>query len=169
VGTRLATAYDDPALGGVYKLAAVRRPGEKWRYRVKLSEQAVKTSTPGVLQVRRFSFGAELIADAIFDEERGWPTADYSIVDPLDMTRQKRIRSDADYTDLLVPVLRAGKSVYDSPQLSTIRERTLSQLALLPSGVKRFLNPYQYPVGLEPSLFELKTRLVLEARKARAT
>jgi nicotinate phosphoribosyltransferase len=168
VGTRLATAYDDPALGGVYKLAAVRKPGEKWRYRVKLSEQAVKISIPGVLQVRRFSIGGELIADAIFDEEHGWPTADSSIVDPLDMTRRKRIRNDAEYMDLLVPVLRGGKPVYDSPRLSMIRERTLSQLALLPSGVKRFLNPHQYPVGLEQSLFELKTRLVLEARKARA-
>ena len=168
VGTRLATAYDDPALGGVYKLGAVRKPGEAWSYRVKLSEQAVKTSTPGVLQVRRFSASGQLIGDAIFDQERGWPTAERIIVDPLDMTRHKTIPSNADYADLLVPVLRAGKPVYESPSLSTVRERTLSQLALLPSGVKRFLNPHQYPVGLEPSLFELKTRLVLEARKANA-
>ncbi|MFH0903435.1 MAG: nicotinate phosphoribosyltransferase [Pseudomonadota bacterium] len=169
VGTRLATAYDDPALGGVYKLAAVRRPGEKWNYRVKLSEQAVKTSTPGILQVRRFAAGTEMIADAIFDEERGWPAGDYSIVDPFDITRQKRIKRDTGYTDLLVPVLRAGKPVYESPLLATIRERALAQLALLPSGVKRFLNPHQYPVGLEQSLFDLKTRLVLGARKPSST
>jgi nicotinate phosphoribosyltransferase len=165
VGTKLATAYDDAALGGVYKLAAVRKPGEKWHYRVKLSEQAVKVSTPGILQVRRFHTRSELIADAIFDEERGWRNpAQPSIVDPLDMTRRKRIPHGAAHEDLLVPVLRAGKSVYDPPPLAMVRERALSQIASLPAGVTRLLNPHVYPVGLEPSLHEVKTRLVLEAR-----
>ena len=49
VGTRLVTGCDDPALGGVYKLSAIRRPGEAWQYKVKLSEQAAKVSTPGRL------------------------------------------------------------------------------------------------------------------------
>jgi nicotinate phosphoribosyltransferase len=165
VGTKLATAYDDPALGGVYKLAAVRKPGEPWHYRVKLSEQAVKVSTPGVLQVRRFRIGSELVADAIFDEDRGWRSAgEPSIVDPFDMTRRRRIPHGAAYEDLLVPVLRGGKSVYETPRIAMVRERALSQIASLPAGVKRLLNPQLYPVGLEPSLHDLKTRLVLEAR-----
>src|SRR5574341_611252 len=55
VGTRLVTGHDDPALGGVYKLSAVRmKPGGPWVPRVKLSEQANKTSLPGLLQVRRY-------------------------------------------------------------------------------------------------------------------
>ncbi len=165
VGTRLVTGNDDPALGGVYKLSAVRRPGEKWQYRVKLSEQAVKVSTPGLLQVRRFTSGSALVADAIYDEELGWRDDESVIVDPLDLTRRKRIPPGTDHSDLLVPVLRDSKPVYESPPLPMIRERTLSQLARLSDGMKRFLNPHQYPVGLEPSLHELKTRLVLEARK----
>ena len=32
VGTRLATAYDQAALGGVYKLAALRKEGKDWSY-----------------------------------------------------------------------------------------------------------------------------------------
>jgi nicotinate phosphoribosyltransferase len=165
VGTKLATAYDDPALGGVYKLAAVRKPGEPWHYRVKLSEQALKVSTPGVLQVRRFRVDSELVADAIFDEERGWRSpGEPSIVDPFDMTRRKRIPNGAAYVDLLVPVLRGGKSVYETPPIAMVREQALSQVAALPAGMKRLLNPQLYPVGLEPSLHDLKTRLVLEAR-----
>jgi nicotinate phosphoribosyltransferase len=166
VGTRLVTGHDDPALGGVYKLSAVRRPGEKWQYRVKLSEQAVKVSTPGILQVRRFGSADGLVADAVYEEELGWRDGGRTIVDPLDITRRKTIAHEVAYSDLLVPVMRGGRPVYDSPPLAQIRERTLSELARLPTGVKRFLNPHEYPVGLEPSLHELKTRLVLEARRS---
>ena len=60
VGTKLATAYDQPALTGVYKLTALRHPGEAWQPKVKVSEQTAKVSTPGVLQVRRYRRGAEL-------------------------------------------------------------------------------------------------------------
>ncbi len=163
VGTRLVTGHDNPALGGVYKLSAVRRPGEPWRYRVKLSEQAAKISTPGVLQVRRYTRGTELLGDAIYDEGLGCAAG--AIVDPLDPTRSKHFPPNAEQTDLLVPVMRAGKPVYASPPLTEIRERARSQVANLSGGVKRFLNPHEYPVGLEPSLHELKTRLILEARK----
>ena len=64
VGTRLATAFDDPALGGVYKLTSVCHPGGSWQYRVKVSEQAAKTTTPGILQVRRFLRDGGFEADA---------------------------------------------------------------------------------------------------------
>jgi nicotinate phosphoribosyltransferase len=166
VGTRLVTGHDEPALGGVYKLSAVRAPGQAWQYRVKLSEQAAKVTTPGVLQVRRFTTRAGLVADAIFDEDRGWPAGPRAIVDPLDFTRQKKIPADAVAEDLLVPVMRAGKLIYAPPPLAEVRARALAQVAALPVGVRRFLNPHQYPVGLEPSLHERKTRLVLEARGA---
>lgn len=55
VGTKLATAYNQPALGGVYKLCAIRKPGQDWQPKLKLSEQSAKISTPGITQVRRFS------------------------------------------------------------------------------------------------------------------
>ena len=121
---------------------------------------------PGVLQVRRFTDASGMVADAIFDESRGWPEGPRAIVDPMDFTRQKKIPADAAAEDLLVPVMRAGKPVYTPPPLAAVRARALAQVAGLPGGVKRFLNPHQYPVGLEPSLHELKTRLVLEARGA---
>jgi nicotinate phosphoribosyltransferase len=164
VGTRLVTGHDDPALGGVYKLNAVRmRPGEPWTYRVKLSEHVAKTSIPGVLQVRRYETGRGFLADAIYDGERPLP-ASVEIVDPLDMTRRRRLPAQAPGQDLLVPVLRSGKVVLARPGLEEIRRRVQDQLARLHPGIKRFLFPHQYPVGLERGLFDLRTRLVLEAR-----
>ena len=69
VGTRLVTGHDDPALGGAYKLSAIRRPGGAWEPKIKLSEQAIKISNPGVLQVRRYRRDGECAGDVIFDED----------------------------------------------------------------------------------------------------
>ena len=163
VGTKLATAYDQPAMGGVYKLAAVRRPGSEWEYKVKLSEQAIKTSTPGIQQVRRFSTEHEYVADAIYDDLR--PMSDgCTIIDPMDITRRKVISAGTSHVDLLVPIKRAGKIVYQQPSLDQTRSYVQDQLGRFHRGVKRFVNPHQYPVGLEQSLYELKNELVLKAR-----
>jgi nicotinate phosphoribosyltransferase len=163
VGTRLVTGGDQAALGGVYKLAAVRDPGGPWRHRVKISEQAVKTSNPGVQQVRRFSGPDGFVADVIYDEESGIDAAPL-VVDPLDPTRRKRIPAGSTFEDLLLPVMRGGRVVYDPPPLVETQARAKQQVSRLHPGIRRFVNPHQYPVGLALQLYELKTRLVLEAR-----
>ena len=163
VGTKLATGYDQPALGGVYKLSAVRSRGGPWQYKVKLSEQAVKVSNPGILQVRRYRRADQWIADVIFDGQhpiRG----DCVMVDPMDVTRRKVIAGDTTGEDLLVPVFRQGKRVYDVPSVADARRRAREQLAGFHAGVKRLLNPHQYPVGLEEGLHDRKSALILEAR-----
>jgi nicotinate phosphoribosyltransferase len=163
VGTRLVTGHPDAALGGVYKLTAVRRPGEAWRPKVKLSEQRIKTSVPGVLQVRRYRSGAEAVADLIYDVETP-PQGPVTMVDPLDSTRRRSIPDDTSSEDLLVPIYRAGRRVYDPPPLASVRQRVSSELSRFHAGVKRFVNPHRYPVGLERTLHDLRTRLIVEAR-----
>ena len=166
VGTRLVTGHDDGALGGVYKLGAVRSsPDAPWEPRLKLSDQIEKTTIPGVLQVRRFFHDAEFFADVIWEEGLGLPSP-CVMLDPADPTRRREIPAAASFEDLLVPVFRRGRRVYDPPPLADARARTRAQLARFHGGVKRFMNPHPHPVGLERSLHELRTRLVLEARKA---
>ncbi len=168
VGTKLSTAYDQPALGGVYKLAAIRRgPAEPWVDKIKLSEQAIKVSNPGLLQVRRF-FDEEGVAlgDLIYDERMG-ADGDVVMVDPMDMTRRKRLTRDLAHEDLLVPVMRAGQIVEGpatTASIHDIRARVHQQLALFHPGIKRFEHPHQYPVGLELALFDRKMRMILDAR-----
>jgi nicotinate phosphoribosyltransferase len=163
VGTRLITAYDQPALGGVYKLAAVRDAQGGWQYKVKLSEQAIKVSNPGVLQVRRYSQGGEAIGDVIFDEQ--FPIhGDCTMVDPMDMTHRKLIPAGAASEDLLTPVSCRGKCVYRLPSLEQSRQLLQGQLKMFHAGVKRFVHPHQYPVGLELGLHERKSKLILKAR-----
>jgi nicotinate phosphoribosyltransferase len=141
VGTKLVTAYDQPALGGVYKLAALQRPDGTWEPKLKLSEQVSKVTTPGILQVRRFQHAGEFVGDALYDIMYP-PTGEIVIVDPLDATRRKHVSNEASGEDLLIPILRRGELVAERPTLEGIRERVRRQLALLNPAVKRFANPH---------------------------
>ncbi|HSI91317.1 MAG TPA: nicotinate phosphoribosyltransferase [Adhaeribacter sp.] len=163
IGTRLVTAYDQPALGGVYKLGAMRSSNGSWQYKLKLSEQLVKISTPGVQQVRRFYAGKMFVADAIINEAEPLPET-LTITDPLESTRQKTLPAGSTFTDLLVPVFRKGEMVYHLPELALIQERTQQQINSLDPGIRRFRNPHRYPVGLEDGLYRLKTDLIKTLR-----
>ncbi len=163
VGTRLATADGQPALGGVYKLSAIRDgSAQPWSYRVKLSEGRLKTSTPGVLQVRRYLAEGTAVGDMIYDVDHP-PGEKAILVDPADETRRKPLPVDAATDDLLTPVFRQGRRVADVPSLDDARRRAGQQLGLLAPGVKRFENPDDYPAGLEFGLHERKQKLIRDA------
>jgi nicotinate phosphoribosyltransferase len=164
VGTRLVTGYEQSSLGGVYKLSAIREPGGDWQYRLKLSEQSAKTSYPGILQARRFHGDGEFIADVIYDRLVGLGDS-CTLVDPMDPTRRRTIPAGTAYEDLQVPVFRQGRQVYTAPPLESSRDRTREQLDRFHAGIKRFMNPHAYPVGLDLALHELRTRLTLETRE----
>lgn len=163
VGTNLVTARDQPALDGVYKLSAIRDKGGPWKYKLKLSEQMIKVSNPGILQIRRYYSAKENIADAIYDIHHNMDQ-DCIIIDPLDPTRQKILKKNLKSKDLLVPIFRNGKCIYDLPQLADIRSKTQSELNGFYVGVKRFMNPHQYIVGMEKSLYDLKVGLIADIR-----
>lgn len=163
VGTHLVTGKGQAALDGVYKISAIRNQGEEWRYTLKLSEQLLKVSNPGILQVRRFKKEGQYIGDAIFDENSPIQ-GDCHLVDPLDPTREKIFPLHLEYEDLLVPIFRGGKQVYTLPSLSEIRQRTQEELGKFPVGIKRFLNPHQYIVGMEKNIHDQKVRLIKQAR-----
>lgn len=163
VGTKLATAFDQPALGGVYKLAAIRDPAtDDWIPKIKLSEQAVKVSNPGTLQVRRFTDGGTITGDCLYDIRRGF--TDTEMVDVTDSACVHRLSSSEVYEDLLVPVIRGGQVVYDPPSIHESRRRTSEQLRTLPNDVRRLDDPCRYPVGLSRSVHELKRNLMKNLR-----
>ncbi|UOQ53618.1 nicotinate phosphoribosyltransferase [Hymenobacter cellulosivorans] len=167
IGTKLVTAYDQPALGGVYKLAALRKADDSgWEYTVKISEQLAKTSIPGILQVRRYETEkGQPRADMLYNTAEPLP-ADLTIVDPVDPTRRRPIRS-TQFRELLEPVFRQGQLVAELPTLQQSREKAQREVASLDPSIRRFLNPHVYPVGLEESLNTFRTNLILEKRPQR--
>ena len=167
VGTKLVTAYDQPALGGVYKLGAIQANNGTWLPKIKLSEQLIKTSTPGILQVRRyFDDESNATADVIFNELEPLPSP-CKFIDPFDPSIFREMHELMAYQDLLKPAIRTGKVLDEFPSLDSIRTRTSQQLQQFHSSVLRFDNPQKYSVGLEQGLHELKSRLVKEARQTK--
>jgi len=167
VGTKLVTGYDQPAMGGVYKLSAIRTPGAPWQYKIKLSEETEKMSDPGILQVRRYYSESKFLGDMIYDEESA-PAHASTMVDLSDPAKLTTLPTGTPFTNLLVPVLRSGKAVYETPPLAQIQQYTQEQLTRFHAAVKRFDNPQLYPVGLEQHLHEQKNHLISQAREATA-
>lgn len=160
VGTNLVTAYDHPALDGVYKLSALRDEKNKWLYKLKISEQAVKVSNPGRHQVRRFFRDGKQIIDVMYDLELG--ISEHPSAVTLD-SPHKTTQLDASdtYVDLLQPIFRAGVLQAKQKSIHEIRENVLS-------GVKQFVREQGtaiYPVELEQNLHLLKKKLIKELSK----
>ena len=164
VGTKLTTGQPDAALSGIYKLGAVRHPGGQWQYRIKLSDEAAKTSCPGLLQVRRFQQpDGRFIADAIYETDHA--ISEPCVVVDLETEKKTEIPAKTDYSDLLVPVFRRDQLVYQTPNIEASREHARKQLDCAPPEILRLKNPTPYKIGLERSLHELRSTLIARAKE----
>jgi len=164
VGTRLATGGTQSALGGVYKMTALKKDAASpWEPKIKVSDQAIKTSTPGVQGVRRyFNERGRLIGDMIYDLENPPAKGEQAtIIDPHDMTRRKSFAPELECIELLQPQLEDGVDVAPARDLHQIRATALSNLAALDRSHLRFMQPHRYPVGLERSLFERQLEMII--------
>lgn len=162
VGTHLVTGKDQPALDGVYKLAALQNEKGEWIHKLKLSEQTAKVTNPGILQVRRFFDGQFYVGDAIYDELLGIKDP-CTIVDPHDPNNQI---SPKDHSmDLLIPIFRKGKLVYSSPSIQAMQTHAKNELSRLPPSMERFTNPQPYLAGLEKTLYQKKLEMIRKLRE----
>lgn len=165
VGTKLATAFDQPALGGVYKLTAIRPDKQSdWIGRIKVSEQSAKSSVQGVHNVKRFyNEAGNPIGDMVYDVYRS-PEGSCTMIDPADITRQKSFCDSQRFEILLHPVFAQGKRLAPSEPLSEVRKRALEGIAALDDTHQRFLRPHTYAVGLEQTLCYERIELIKRIR-----
>ena len=164
VGTKLTTGQPDAALGGTYKLGAVRRPGGNWQYRIKLSDEPTKTSVPGLLQVRRFhQSDGRFIADAIYEIDHR--VSKRCVIVDLQTEAETEIPANMEHSNLLIPIFRKGELVYKVPNLAASRECARQQLSRAPREILRLDDPTPYKIGLERSLHELRSTLISRAKE----
>ncbi len=167
VGTRLVTGGEQAALGGVYKIGAVRSAGAAWRPCLKVSETPAKTSIPGQLQVRRLrDADGRLAGDVIWNEDA--PPGDR--VERVHAGTRDTVGPALVGVDLLQPRLRGGARPSPSPglheQTARARARAHDDLLALAEPHRRLHDPLPYPVALEAGLHDLRVQMIERARGA---
>ncbi len=164
VGTKLATAYDQPALGGVYKLGAIRSgAGADWHYRVKLSNDAIKVSNPGMLQTRRYYQADKPVGDMLWNQLAVAPDAQAQQVRLQAGAQPQALPPHTHFADLLQPLMQEGAMLGEKPNVHEIRAYAQAQLALFGASLAAMPD---YPVSLEKRLYELKMALLAKAAEA---
>ncbi len=167
VGERLITAESDPVFGGVYKLAAVEDDEGNIIPKIKVSENVIKITNPHFKKLYRF-YGRDTgkaIADylCVWDE-----TVDDSqnivIFDPEATWKEKEVYN-FEARELMVPIFKNGKLVYNRPTLDEIQSYCRQQVDTLWDEVKRFDNPHNYYVDLSQKLWNIKNELLRSGNK----
>lgn len=167
VGTKLITASDNPAFGGVYKLAAVcEKNGKNFIPKIKLSENPEKVSNPGNKVVYRIIMNdtGKLKGDLIALEHENITSENELILfDPLNPWKRTVLEPNSySIEQILIPIFKDGKLVYTSPSIMEIQKRCRDDLALLWDESRRFLNPVVPYVDLSQELYDLRNKLYFE-------
>lgn len=167
VGTQLITSTGYPALGGVYKLVALKQD-DQWRPAVKISDSPEKIANPGHKRAwRLYDQRGRATADLLaLDHENVPDKREIVLRHPSDVARTRTVqRNDVTVEELHENIIVNGKLVYDWPSLQDIRTRRRDDVARLDTGVRRLIHPHIYHVSLSEELWQLKFDLIARARR----
>ncbi|CAH0347433.1 nicotinate phosphoribosyltransferase [Bacillus sp. CECT 9360] len=167
IGTKLITAYDQPALGAVYKLVSIEDEKGNMVDTIKISSNPEKVTTPGKKKVYR-------IINTVNKHSEG----DYIAMEDENPNEEKKLKmfhpvhtflskfvTDFKAVDLQENIFKNGDLVYNPPSMNEIRQNTENNLNLLWAEYKRALNPEEYPVDLSEKCWENKMRNIEEVRQ----
>ncbi|MDR1781448.1 MAG: nicotinate phosphoribosyltransferase [Bacilli bacterium] len=166
IGTKLITAYNQPALGGVYKLVAIEENNELVPV-IKISENTSKITNPGLKNVYRIINKKDNKAegdymanyDEVIDESK--PLRMYNETTPLEYKEFDNYYIQNIHQDIYLN----GKLVYDKPDIETIRSYHMKALSLLWDEHKRYKFPAKYYVNYSEKLFNIKHDLIKKYQK----
>ncbi|WP_058305936.1 nicotinate phosphoribosyltransferase [Gracilibacillus massiliensis] len=166
IGTKLITAYDQAALGGVYKLVAIEEDGDMIDT-IKISANPEKVTTPGSKRVYR-----------IINNENGHSEGDYIALEHENPQAEERLKmfhpvhtyiskfvTNFTAKNLHKDVVLNGKINYKSPSLEEVQNYTTSNMNLLWEEYKRTMKPEEYPVDLSEECWENKMNLIRNIKK----
>ncbi|MGN7356571.1 nicotinate phosphoribosyltransferase [Paenibacillus sp. SAF-054] len=167
IGTKLITAYDQPALGAVYKLISIETEDGQMADTIKISSNPEKITTPGRKRVFRIINKANRKSEgdyiALEDEEPQKETC-LKMFHPVHTYIAKFV-TDFEARELHQPIFEQGKLVYSMPQLEEIRSFVKGNMDVLWDEYKRLLNPAEYPVNLSQNCWDNKMKLIGEVQQ----
>lgn len=166
IGTKLITAYDQPALGAVYKLVALENENGKLEDRIKISANVEKVTTPGLKKVYR-----------IIDLENGKAEGDYITMEDENPEMEERIKmfhpvhtfiskfvTNFTAKNLHKKVIENGNVIYENPTVQEMQEYASENLNLLWDEYKRSLNPEAYPVDLSQKCWDNRMKNIEDVK-----
>ena len=167
IGTKLITAYDNPALGAVYKLACLENENGNMVDRLKVSENPGKLTIPGIKRVYR-----------IINKENGMAAGDYIALESEDISKEKSIKlfhpthtylekevENFEARDLHVDVFKDGRQVYAIPSVQESAQYFKENKKTLWNEYLRLLNPEFYPVDLSTKCWENRNNILRKVTK----
>ncbi len=167
IGTKLITAYDQPALGAVYKMVAIEDENGIMRDTMKISANAEKVTTPGQKKLYR-----------IINKASGKAEGDYIAMADENPQQEERLKmfhpvhtfiskfvTNFEARNLHAHVIQNGKITYELPKLMDSRAYAKANLDLLWDEYKRSLNPEEYPVDLSQKCWDNKMSNIAEVRE----
>ncbi|WP_431028163.1 nicotinate phosphoribosyltransferase [Lysinibacillus sp. LZ02] len=167
IGTKLITAYDQPALGAVYKMVSIENEKGEMEDTIKISANAEKVTTPGLKRVYR-----------IINKTNGKSEGDYIAMSDENPQAEEHLKmfhpvhtfvskfvTNFEAKDLHVEVIKDGNIVYNNPSLWEMRQYAFDNLELLWDEYKRSLNPEEYPIDLSQKCWDNKMRNIQEVRE----
>lgn len=167
IGTKLITAYDNPALGAVYKLACLEDENGNMVDRLKVSENPGKLTIPGIKRVYR-----------IINKENGMAAGDYIALESEDVSKEKSIKlfhpthtylekevENFEARDLHVDVFKDGRQVYAIPSVQESAQYFKKNKKTLWNEYLRLLNPEFYPVDLSTKCWENRNNILRKVTK----
>jgi len=166
IGTKLITAYDQPALGAVYKMVSIEDEHGQMIDTIKISGNPEKVTTPGLKKVFR------IINLANNKSEGDYITLEHE--KPQEEKRLKMFHPTYTFISKFVTNFKAkelhqlifedGKFVYNLPTLKEIQNYAKENLDLLWDEYKRSLMPEEYPVDLSQECWDNKMKNIEEVR-----
>ncbi|AQQ52415.1 nicotinate phosphoribosyltransferase [Planococcus lenghuensis] len=167
IGTKLITAYDQPALGAVYKIVSIENDHGEMEDTIKISGNPEKVTTPGLKKVYR-----------IIDRENGKSEGDYIAMHDEAPEQEDRLKmfhpvhtfvskfvTNFEAVNIHRHVVKNGKVIYDSPDVQEMRAYSKQALDRLWDEYKRSLNPEEYPVDLSQRCWDNKMRNIQEVKE----
>lgn len=164
IGTKLITAYDQPALGAVYKLCAIENEDGHLVDRMKISSNVEKLTNPGKKEVYRIINNDTKKSEGDYITRVG-KEIDHSsplfMFDPVYPVKRKYVKN---FTAVkkLYDIFIDGKLVYESPSIEEMNQLRIAGLNELWEENRRLLNPQIYPVDLSLQLWEDRQSLIEE-------
>ncbi len=157
IGTKLATCYDDPALGGVYKLVEI--DGQP---KLKISSNVEKTTIPSKKKLFRIYDAEDFMTGDVMQLYSKENLEEDFVYDPVNPLRFYKVKNPFRVEQLLNLKMENGRIIKNLNGWQEARKVMEEDIIHLTEASTRLLNPQNYKVSISKSLHELRTKLIEE-------